>query len=46
MIWCKLIMLAEIISCTMMGLEVAIFEVEADTSPGLPSFTKVPFLDT
>ena len=43
MMWCKLIMLAKIISCTMLGLEVAIFEVEADTSPGLPFIYKGSF---
>ncbi len=34
-------MLAKVISCAIVGLDGAIVEVEADISPGLPSFTNV-----
>jgi magnesium chelatase family protein len=34
-------MLAKVMSCAVVGLEGAIVEVEADISPGLPSFTLV-----
>ena len=37
-------MLAKVISCAIVGLEGAIVEVEADISPGLPSFTIVAYL--
>jgi len=39
-------MLAKVISCAIVGLEGAIVEVEADISPGLPSFTIVGLPDT
>ena len=39
-------MLAKVISCAIVGLEGAIVEVEADISPGLPSFTNVATLLT
>ncbi len=39
-------MLAKVISCAVVGLEGAIVEVEADISPGLPSFTVVGLPDT
>ena len=38
-------MLAKVISCAIVGLEGAIVEVEADMSPGLPSFTIVGLPD-
>ena len=38
-------MLAKVISCAIVGLEGAIVEVEADISPGLPSFTIVGLPD-
>ncbi len=38
-------MLAKVISCAIVGLEGAIVEVEADMSPGLPSFTVVGLPD-
>jgi len=38
-------MLAKVISCAVVGLEGAIVEVEADISPGLPSFTVVGLPD-
>src|SRR3990172_3073775 len=38
-------MLAKVISCAIVGLEGAIVEVEADISPGLPSFTVVGLPD-
>ncbi|MDD4635592.1 MAG: YifB family Mg chelatase-like AAA ATPase [Dehalococcoidales bacterium] len=39
-------MLARVFSCALIGLEGAIVEVEADISPGLPSFTIVGLPDT
>jgi magnesium chelatase family protein len=39
-------MLAKVMSCAVVGLEGAIVEVEADISPGLPSFTIVGLPDT
>ena len=39
-------MLAKVISCAVIGLDGAIIEVEADISPGLPSFTVVGLPDT
>ena len=39
-------MLAKVTSCAVVGLEGAIVEVEADISPGLPSFTIVGLPDT
>ncbi len=39
-------MLAKVISCAIVGLDGAIVEVEADISPGLPSFTIVGLPDT
>ena len=39
-------MLAKVMSCAIVGLEGAIVEVEADISPGLPSFTIVGLPDT
>ncbi|MBI2979432.1 MAG: YifB family Mg chelatase-like AAA ATPase [Chloroflexi bacterium] len=39
-------MLAKVISCAIVGLEGAIVEVEADISPGLPTFTIVGLPDT
>ncbi|MFC2050580.1 YifB family Mg chelatase-like AAA ATPase [Chloroflexota bacterium] len=39
-------MLAKVMSCAVVGLEGAIIEVEADISPGLPSFTIVGLPDT
>ena len=38
-------MLAKVTSCAVVGLEGAIVEVEADISPGLPSFTIVGLPD-
>ncbi|MFC1860029.1 magnesium chelatase domain-containing protein [Chloroflexota bacterium] len=38
-------MLAKVLSCAVVGLEGAIVEVEADISPGLPSFTIVGLPD-
>jgi len=38
-------MLAKVITCAIVGLEGAIVEVEADISPGLPSFTIVGLPD-
>ena len=38
-------MLAKVISCAIVGLDGAIVEVEADISPGLPSFTIVGLPD-
>ena len=38
-------MLAKVYSCALIGLEGAIVEVEADISPGLPSFTVVGLPD-
>jgi len=38
-------MLAKVISCAVVGLDGAIVEVEADISPGLPSFTIVGLPD-
>ncbi|MDD3265307.1 MAG: magnesium chelatase domain-containing protein, partial [Dehalococcoidales bacterium] len=38
-------MLARVYSCALIGLEGAIVEVEADISPGLPSFTVVGLPD-
>jgi magnesium chelatase family protein len=38
-------MLAKVMSCAVVGLEGAIVEVEADISPGLPSFTIVGLPD-
>ncbi len=38
-------MLAKVISCAVVGLEGAIVQVEADISPGLPSFTIVGLPD-
>jgi len=38
-------MLAKVISCAIVGLEGAIVQVEADISPGLPSFTIVGLPD-
>ncbi len=38
-------MLAKVMSCALVGLEGAIVEVEADISPGLPSFTIVGLPD-
>ncbi|MDP3879294.1 MAG: YifB family Mg chelatase-like AAA ATPase [Dehalococcoidales bacterium] len=38
-------MLAKVMSCAIVGLEGAIVEVEADISPGLPSFTIVGLPD-
>ena len=46
MIYLAWIMLAKVISCAIVGLEGAIVEVEADISPGLPSFTIVGLPDT
>ncbi len=40
------VMLAKVITCAVVGLEGAIVEVEADISPGLPSFTIVGLPDT
>jgi magnesium chelatase family protein len=34
-------MLAKVMSCAVVGLEGTIVEVEADISPGLPTFTIV-----
>jgi len=39
-------MLSRVYSCALIGLEGAIVEVEADISPGLPSFTIVGLPDT
>ncbi|GAI57658.1 unnamed protein product, partial [marine sediment metagenome] len=39
-------MLAKVLSCAVVGLEGAIVQVEADISPGLPSFTIVGLPDT
>ena len=39
-------MLAKVISCAIVGLDGAIVEVEADISPGLPTFTVVGLPDT
>jgi len=38
-------MLAKVRSCAVVGLEGALVEVEADISPGLPSFTIVGLPD-
>ena len=37
---------AKVISCAIIGLDGAIVEVEADISPGLPTFTIVGLPDT
>src|SRR4030043_2234972 len=39
-------MLAKVLTCAIVGLDGAIVEVEADISPGLPSFTIVGLPDT